>query len=61
MNRILSLVGVILVVGCGPEGPPDGPFEEYHDNGQLKSKMNFIEGSEQGLWEDYNKKGKLIK
>ena len=38
MKRILSLVGVVLVVGSfywfrGP--PSDGPYEIYHDNGQL--------------------------
>ena len=39
MNRILSLIGVVLVVGCGPVGPPDdGPYEIYHENGQLDSK-----------------------
>ena len=44
MKRILSLIGVVLVVGCGPEGPPDGPFEEYHDNGQLLVKGTVKDG-----------------
>jgi len=36
MNRILSLSGVVLVVGWGL--PPDGPFETYYSNGQLNEK-----------------------
>ena len=45
MNRILSLIGVVLVVGCGPEGPPDGPYEDYHDNGQLFQKGTYKDGN----------------
>ena len=51
MNRILSVIGVVLVVGCGPpDGSieevdlPDGPFEEYHDNGQLFMKGTVKDG-----------------
>ena len=42
MKRILSLNGVVLVVGGGP--PPDGPDEFYHDNGQLEFKGTYKDG-----------------
>ena len=47
MNRILSLIGVVLVVGCGP---PDGPYEEYYDNGQLRIKGTYKDGEKCGEW-----------
>ena len=102
MNRILSLIGVVLVVGCGggeprdmetlrgvdglylnPEdGQPysgpvfgenmgkrmtgslrdgkwDGPFESYHDNGQLRRKGTYKDGVEDGPVEEYYDSGQL--
>ena len=56
MNRILSLIGVVLVVGCGP---PDGPYETYHENGQLKSKGTLRDGKEEGTIEYYHDNGQL--
>ena len=49
MKRILSLIGVVLVMGCG--GPPsDGPYEEYHEDGQLNEKGTLKDGEECGEW-----------
>ena len=113
MNRILSLIGLVLVVGCGggeprdmetlqeleprdmgtlrgvdglylnPEdGQPysgpvfgenmgkrmtgslrdgkwDGPFESYHDNGQLRRKGTYKDGVEDGPVEEYYDSGQL--
>ena len=113
MTRILSLIGVVLVVGCGggeprdmetlqeleprdmgtlrgvdglylnPEdGQPysgpvfgenmgkgmtgslrdgkwDGPFESYHDNGQLRRKGTYKDGVEDGPVEEYYVNGQL--
>ena len=60
MNRILSLIGVVLVVGCGPEGPPDdGPYEIYHENGQLDSKGTMKDGVLDGPVESYYDNGEL--
>ena len=113
MTRILSLIGVVLVVGCGggeprdmetlqeleprdmgtlrgvdglylnPEdGQPysgpvfgenmgkrmtgslrdgkwDGPFESYHDNGQLRRKGTYKDGVEDGPVEEYYDSGQL--
>ena len=113
MKRVLSVIGVVLVVGCGggeprdmetlqeleprdmgtlrgvdglylnPEdGQPysgpvfgenmgkrmtgslrdgkwDGPFESYHDNGQLRRKGAYKDGVEDGPVEEYYDSGKL--
>ena len=113
MKRVLSVVGVVLVGGCGggeprdmetlqelepkdmgalrgvdglylnPEdGQPysgpvfgenmgkrmtgslrdgkwDGPFESYHDNGQLRRKGTYKDGVEDGPVEEYYDSGQL--
>ena len=56
MKRILSLIGVVLMVGCGP---PDGPFENYYDNGQLQEKGTFVAGELDGPYEFYYENGQL--
>ena len=58
MKRILSLIGVVLVVGCGSE-PPDGPYEEYHDNGQLFEKLTYKDVDLDGPYERYWGNGQL--
>ena len=58
MKRILSLIGVVLVVGCGPP-PPDGPFEGYYDNGQLGSNGTYQNGKWDGPFESYYQNGEL--
>ena len=58
MTRILSLIGVVLVVGCGP---PDGPYETYHENGQLLSKGTYKDGElVDGPYESYHENGQLM-
>ena len=113
MKQVLSVIGVVLVVGCGggeprdmetlqeleprdmgtlrgvdglylnPEdGQPysgpvfgenmgkrmtgslrdgkwDGPFESYHDNGQLRRKGTYKDGVEDGPVEEYYDSGQL--
>jgi len=113
VKRVLSVIGVVLVVGCGggeprdmetlqeleprdmgtlrgvdglylnPEdGQPysgpvfgenmgkrmtgslrdgkwDGPFESYHDNGQLRRKGTYKDGVEDGPVEEYYDSGQL--
>ena len=58
MNRMLSLIGVVLVVGCGSP-PPDGPYEEYYDNGQVWTKTTYKDGVQDGLREEYYEDGQL--
>ena len=73
MKRILSLIGVVLVMGSlywfgggPPDGSieevdlPDGPFEEYHDNGQLFMKGTVKDGELDGSNEVYGEDGELI-
>ena len=59
MNRILSLIGVVLVVGCGGLSPNE-PFESYYDNGQLESRGTFKNGEFDGPYELYHENGPLI-
>ena len=58
MNRILLLIGVVLVVGCGP--PRDGPYELYQENGQLWVKMTYKDGELDGPIEYYYENGQLL-
>jgi|GEM_PF-2407248 len=73
MKRVLSfvsVVGVVLVLnwfsGESSDGPiedvdlPDGPFEEYHDNGQLFMKGTVKDGELDGSNEVYGEDGELI-
>ena len=53
MKRILSLVGVVLVVGSfywfrGP--PSDGPYELYHENGEVREKGTYKDDEKCGEW-----------
>ena len=106
MNRILSLIGVVLVVGCsepiprnidelmsqgetlldpetlepysGPvfglfsgnpsriqyrfnlkDGVEVGPYESYHDNGQLSEKGTMKDGEIDGPVENYHENSQL--
>ena len=54
---------MVLVVGSfywfrGP--PSDGPYEIYHDNGQLKSKGTYKDGELDGPRENYDENGQLM-
>jgi antitoxin component YwqK of YwqJK toxin-antitoxin module len=40
---------------------PHGIWELYHRNGKIKYRYNYSEGKKDGLQEDFNKSGKLIK
>ena len=42
-----------------PRGPFTGYAVDYHDNGQLKFKVKFKNGKEDGLQENYYEKGQL--
>ena len=37
----------------------DGPFERYHENGQLWNKGTFTDGERHGPWESYHENGQL--
>jgi antitoxin component YwqK of YwqJK toxin-antitoxin module len=60
MKKTLLLVALIAV-GCGPEGPPpDGPFETYHENGQLEEKGTYKDGELDGPSESYYENGEVF-
>jgi antitoxin component YwqK of YwqJK toxin-antitoxin module len=37
----------------------DGPYEEYYENGQLKTRGTIRDGEVEGRWEDYYEDGQL--
>ena len=41
------------------DGKWDGPFESYHDNGQLRRKGTYKDGVEDGPVEEYYDSGQL--
>jgi antitoxin component YwqK of YwqJK toxin-antitoxin module len=41
------ITAVLLVAGCGPT---DGPYEIYHENGQLERKGTLNMGEKCGEW-----------
>ena len=43
--------------GAFKDGKKDGPWVQYHDNGQLKSKGIYRDGKENGPWISYNSDG----
>ena len=38
----------------------DGPYEEYYENGQLKTKSTIRGGKVEGRWEEYYEDGQLM-
>ena len=60
MKKALLFALALIAVGCGPEGPPsDGPYEIYHENGQLMMKGTFKDGELDGPYEFYYENGQL--
>ena len=47
------------MTGSLRDGKWDGPFESYHDNGQLRRKGTYKDGGEDGPVEEYYDIGKL--
>ena len=54
MTKILSWFKSFL-----KEAHSDGPFESYHDNGQLKCKGTYKDGQRDGYCEFYYENGEL--
>ena len=57
MKRVLLFTFALIAVACGA---PDGPFEEYYDNGQLQEKGAYKDGELDGPYEQYFENGQLI-
>ena len=45
--------------GTIKDGKRIGPWEDYHNNGQLHISKNFVDGKEHGSWIGYHKNGLL--
>ena len=58
MKKTLLFVLALIAVGCGP---PDGPFEEYYENGQLWVKGTLAAGELDGPFERYGSYGQLMR
>jgi hypothetical protein len=56
MKKTLLFVLALIAVGCGP---PDGPFEEYYENGQLWVKGTLAAGELDEPGEVYYENGQL--
>ena len=41
------------------KGEEHGVWEDYHENGQLAYRGNYVNGEEQGVWESYYSNGQL--
>ena len=54
MKKTLLFVALIAVgaslVDWFSEGPPDGPYESYFENGQLEQKGTYKDGLRCGEW-----------
>ena len=59
MKKALLLALALIASGCGPPPPPDGPYENYYDNGQLQSKGTYVSGNRDGPYERFYESGQL--
>ena len=60
MRRLLLFVSVFLLGSYSySESPPDGPYETFYSNGQLKEKGKYKDGERDGAWEQFYDAGQL--
>jgi antitoxin component YwqK of YwqJK toxin-antitoxin module len=63
MDRIKYLVGccfVFVLMICNAQKRPDnGPYEQYYETGELKTKGQYINRKRAGVWKDFYKSGVL--
>ena len=61
MKKLLTILCLVLLssYSYSQDLPPDGPYEDYYENGQLKEKGNLRDGKENGLWEFFYENGQL--
>ena len=61
MKLFLTILCLVLLssYSYSQDFPPDGPYEDYYENGQLKEKGNLKDGKENGLWEFFYENGQL--
>ena len=49
-----------IAEGSFKNGKKEGPWVEYHDNGQLFGKGNYKKGKREGPWVTYLHNGQLV-
>jgi antitoxin component YwqK of YwqJK toxin-antitoxin module len=61
MKKLLTILFLVLLSFYShSQGlPPDGPYESFHENGQLKTVTNFKNGLWEGLHEGFYENGQL--
>ena len=59
--KYLLVISFLFLFSCGESSDTfsDGEHLYYHENGQLKTKMNYKDGKEEGEWFWYHENGKL--
>jgi antitoxin component YwqK of YwqJK toxin-antitoxin module len=50
----------VLNKGDYLDGYRVGVWDEYYDNGQLRSSINYVGGKKDGVWEIYRQNGEII-
>ena len=61
--KYLLVISFLFLFSCGESSDTfsDGEHLYYHENGQLKTKMNYKDGKEEGEWLIYYVGGELYK
>ena len=61
MKQLLTIICLVLLssYSYSEDPPPDGPYETFHENGQLEERITFKDGKQSGVWEVYDKNGQL--
>ena len=54
--RLLTILCLVLLSSCSQ---PDGPYETFYENGQLRERGNFIDGEPNGLRVFFDEDGNL--
>ena len=63
MKILLSIFCVVPLssYSYSENPPPDGPYETFHENGQLEFRENYKDGEPDGPWEEFDEEGNLTK
>ena len=61
VKQLLTILCLIFLssYSYSENPPPDGPYETFHENGQLEGKENFKDGQLDGPFEGFHDNGQL--
>ena len=57
----IDVKGYMLDGSFQPKSVLDGPFNEWHENGNLKKSGLYLNGMKHYTWKEWNDKGEEIK